>query len=1087
MLNELVKHLAFARYFDVITGYFQISGFNHLAAALKGPDKVRILVGLEADDASIIAAAAATNTTLEQIIVSDYQARQLYQKGLSKDVQDSEDSPQVEEGILAFIEALKTDCADPDADKAAGGNGRKLELRLYPKGGLHAKVYILRDRFSSELGKVITGSSNVTANGLKHNLEFNVLLKDNDDVDYALYRFEELWKDGIDLQQAVVETIQNETWLRDNITPYQLYLKMLLEYFREELDSDKEEDEFIFGEGFKRLNYQIDAARDALKKLELHNGVFLSDVVGLGKTFVTALVLQKLKGRKAIICPPVLTSNWKEALDVFEVTKFDIYSLGKLKDVNTRDLRYVIIDEAHRFRNTNTAMYEELAKICRGRKVILVSATPINNRISDIEHQLQLFQPTRNSTIPGAANYETLFQGWHKRIQQAADEVRDARVKGRPDELAHAQQKERAELDRVAGYIQDKILKHLMVRRTRKDIEKYYSTDIKQQGIKFPKVETPERLVYEYKGRVEDVFLATVELLKSYRYARYTPLLYLKDEYKSDDPNERNFGEAAERNIGGFMKGLLVKRLESSFYAFTASINRFIGSAEYFLRMFADGTVYLGDQRKITELIDNEDWDGLDDLLAKEKASKYPATAFRDEYVELLKRDLAILIELRGLWASLKGEDPKLARFKQALKETPHLMGRQVVVFTESAETGKYLYDQLYPEYKEGVMLYFGNKCYHDNKELKTNIARGKIANNFDPRAEESNRENELRVLIATDVLAEGVNLHRSNQLINYDLPWNPTRVLQRVGRINRIGSPHGQIYIYNFFPTTHAEAYLSQEANIQRKLTLFHGILGEDAKYLSDSEQISSKELFDKLNNSKTYEGEDGQETELEFLKEIRSIRDNSPELFKLIDDLPLKIRCCYPTQDKNYEGLVTFFRKGLYKKFYWSKNALDAAFELTFFEAVRAIKAPPEMPAITVKDVFYSLLANNKLAFEKSLLPAEEAIAEQKSKTTGGSKTPLRVQTQLTKFRQHHESVLVKDDERYLLWAVEKIVDGALTNKMITQLKTELEKPDNFNSHQKGMKVIRKIIGERVEEQQTDTAQPEKPKEIVLSGLLL
>ena len=158
---------------------------------------------------------------------------------------------------------------------------------------------------------------------------------------------------------------------------------------------------------------------------------------------------------------------------------------------------------------------------------------------------------------------------------------------------------------------------------------------------------------------------------------------------------------------------------------------------------------------------------------------------------------------------------------------------------------------------------------------------QGNNQRNFDPN--NKNQQNDIRILITTDILAEGINLHRANILINYDLPWNPTRVLQRAGRINRLGTTHTNIYIFNFFPTTHADLHLGLEVNITNKIQMFHDILGEDAKYLSDGEVIGSQELFDTLNNKTAYTGEDEEvDSELKYLEMMRNIRDEQPELFE-------------------------------------------------------------------------------------------------------------------------------------------------------------------------------------------------------------
>src|SRR5690606_1416967 len=195
----------------------------------------------------------------------------------------------------------------------------------------------------------------------------------------------------------------------------------------------------------------------------------------------------------------------------------------------------------------------------------------------------------------------------------------------------------------------------------------------------------------------------------------------------------------------------------------------------------------------------------------------------------------------------------------------------------------------LIDEFPGQVMFYSSTGGRHTDLKLISNhtISRDIITANFDPKYK--GQKDDLKILIATDVLAEGINLHRSNVLINYDLPWNPTRVLQRAGRVNRLGSNFPNVHIFNFFPTSHSDEHLGLEVNITNKIQMFHDILGEDAKYLSDGEEFGSQELFNTLSNKKAYTGEDEEgDSELKYLEMMRKIRDDNPDLFEKIKNLP-------------------------------------------------------------------------------------------------------------------------------------------------------------------------------------------------------
>ncbi|GAH43427.1 unnamed protein product, partial [marine sediment metagenome] len=452
----------------------------------------------------------------------------------ASEMENSEDTYETEIGIKKFLEFLTTDCPNKDQDKAKGGNGKKLEFRTYPSENIHAKVYI--SRFSPDhidFGRVITGSSNFSESGLVANREFNVELKMRTDVEFALEQFEELWKNSVDISKDYVETIQKRTWLNDEISPYHLYLKMLYEYLKEDINADQDID-LNLPEGYFDLIYQKQAVASTKKILDAYNGVFLADVVGLGKTYISALLAQQLPGYKLVICPPVLLEYWEDTFRDFGVTKFKVESLGKLDHLLKWDIekyQYVFIDEAHRFRNEYTQGFEKLHQICFGKKIILVSATPLNNTFQDIYSQIKLFQIPKKSTIPGVSNLEKFF----KKIMQPLKQYK----KSDPQYMLL--------LKEGSKKIREKVLKYIMVRRTRTEIMKYFSEDIEQQGLFFPEVEDPRRIVYQFDDVTGAIFDKTIELLKKFNYSRYIPLLYLKKKIS-------DFDKQSQLNVGGFMK-----------------------------------------------------------------------------------------------------------------------------------------------------------------------------------------------------------------------------------------------------------------------------------------------------------------------------------------------------------------------------------------------------------------------------------------------------------------------------------------------------------------------------------------------------
>lgn len=352
------------QFFDALVGYFRSSGFFKLYESLETVDKIRILVGLNVDCFTMKIIDQANND-VHYASVSSIDAKEVLSNTVETEFAESNTSEAVERGVHVFIDWLKSG---------------KLEMRLYAEAPIHAKVYIMRknlEKVPDTFGSVITGSSNFSEAGLVNNLEFNVELKDYGDVRFALDKFEELWDKSIDIKDTYIDVVEQKTWMRNDITPYQLYLKTLYEFFKEEINSDKESLETLLPEGYMRLQYQIDAVMQARKKLETYNGVFISDVVGLGKTYISAMLANTFprNAYKLVICPPVLVDNWKQVLQEFDVSRCDVESLGKLDkilDKNTDKYSYIFVDEAHRFRNSSTDAFTKLHQICRGKKVILI-------------------------------------------------------------------------------------------------------------------------------------------------------------------------------------------------------------------------------------------------------------------------------------------------------------------------------------------------------------------------------------------------------------------------------------------------------------------------------------------------------------------------------------------------------------------------------------------------------------------------------------------------------------------------------------------------------------------------------------------
>lgn len=399
----------------------------------------------------------------------------------------------------------------------------------------------------------------------------------------------------------------------------------------------------------------------------------------------------------------------------------------------------------------------------------MISATPYNNSPRDILAQIKLFQSPKNSTIPGVRNLEEFFRKLEKRLEKVD------RQKDYEQYLKVVKEN--------AKEIRDKVLKYIMVRRTRTEIEKYFAEDLKKNNIKFPEVEDPKPFYYQLNDDEDRIFMETVELItQEFMYSRYTPLLYLTKPISQQK-------EQSQKNMGSFMKVLLVKRLESSFHAFRKSVDRFIHSYEMFIKEYEKGNVYIskGYTNKIFELIEQDDDEAIQKLIDEGKAEKYKSEEFRPHFATDLKNDLEILKQIKSKWESIN-RDPKLETLLYELENNKILKKNKIIIFTESKETVEYLTDNINKKMGKIALLFHGSSPEE---------VRDKVIKNFD--AKEKNKKDDYKILVTTDVLSEGVNLHRSNIVINYDIPWNPTRLMQRIGRVNRIDTPFDKIYIFNF------------------------------------------------------------------------------------------------------------------------------------------------------------------------------------------------------------------------------------------------------------------------------------------------
>jgi len=920
-LKDILTHHKNITHLEFLIGYFRISGFTKIATLLKDITHGRILVGINIDKLTVEAKEAGVKLNLMDFekMSGSFVEEQL--EGLNKESYSKE----VDESVLLFAQML--------AEK-------KIEIRISPDKNIHSKIYILREdeitRHDDTIeyrGSVITGSSNLSENGLSKNFEFNVELRDSDDIGFALEEFNSLWAGAIEITEKDVDSIKAQSHLKD-VTPYELYLKFLIEHFDDRIDYDPNV-VWNLPKGFMKLAYQIDAVTEGLSKIKKHNGFFLADVVGLGKTVTTAMVVKKLlfdiQGEVLVIAPPSIQKEWKDTFEKFEIgtlRNYNVVSLGALEKIHdTQRYSLVIIDESHKFKNYATSRYAELERICKEqvkykKKVILISATPLNNRPMDIANQLYLFQDKRNSTIPSHPNLESFFA----KIDR---EYKDIIAPSKDNKPIDTQK-----LKELSLRVRESILREVMVRRTRTDIQTHpmYAEDIKEQGLTIPDVAPIEEIEYKMNDSLLKTFTDTIEILTDkLQYERYKILGYIKPKSRVKYGKvSENIFERGSLELANLMRNMLIKRFESSFHAFKTTLHRQESHLKGLIKMFEDDRVLLGSKINIFDILEEEDTaeEKIDEMFEKGKVKIFEASDFLEGYKEKLEKELLIFESLNKMWAEVK-DDPKLDTFRGVLKKSK---GQKIVVFTESKQTAMYLEKNL----KEFKVL-----CVHGGNRAKL---KETISENFDANYDEKKKKDDYDIIVTTDTLSEGVNMHRSNIIYNYDIPWNATRLMQRIGRINRIGTKHNTIYVNNFIPSAQSDKLIELSKKAFVKLQTFHSTFGEDNQIYSKDEEVGSVTLFEDV-------VEDIDE-ELQFLEEIRNYKEANPKKFQALEKLPMKIRV--QRKDDIIQDASFVFIKNVEAKSYYFVD--DARCEpVSFIKMAKHLKVSPRLQGVTPLKAFH------------------------------------------------------------------------------------------------------------------------------------
>ena len=951
-LDELIQH---SQELKFLVGYFYFSGWRELYESLKSQNDltIKLLVGLDVDKS--------LNRVFEvekdgKELSNDELADQFFES-LNIALNDENlDNQEFYEQVSYFLELLQ--------------NGRlQIKKTLEPN---HAKLYFFKVKdevkgLLPEDGKFITGSSNLTRAGVQGQNEFNVEISDYGTKEAEEY-FDELWNTAVPITEIpkrkddLTRFVQNKTQVA-HVTPFEAYALVLKSYLdlAEQKTIKPHVKRLLEENGYKDYQYQTDAVNQALTIMDQYNGVIIADVVGLGKSVIAGMLAHNLGKRGMIICPPGLMgdrhrkdSGWYKYLEDFKLYGWEIRSSGMLEESaeylqeHGGDIEIIIVDEAHRFRNEDTDDYEWLSTICRNRLVVLLTATPFNNSPADIFALLKLFIIPGKSKITLDENLEARFARYNADFRRLSyilryydhkDEEKRERAEKFYDQMFEAplpvmvrRVKERA--IQLSAEIRS-VIEPVLIRRNRLDLKNdpVYSQEV--TGLST--VQDPEELFFIlspeqmdfYTQVIEDYFSEALDDddemgIRRFHGAIYQPFIYEKqiDGKTADKLNEPdNRALQQQQNLYEFMRRLLVKRFESSFGSFAKSVDNFIRVHEVVREFIEKSGKYILD-RKLIEKIYQDDPDEIESALAEfakqlsemQKVPKHQHIYvikefdFSEKFMLDINSDLELMREIRKKVEKLGlvANDPKaecLIREVRKILKTAPADGepkRKVIIFSEYADTVGHLAPILERA--------FDGKVVSSSSGLSANQLN-EILENFDASLKTKKQADDFQILLTSDKLSEGVNLNRAGAIINYDIPWNPTRVIQRMGRINRIGKKvFENLYIYNFFPTEKGADIIKSREIASQKMFLIHNTLGEDAKIFSVDETPNPAELFKRVNTNP--ENEQEQSTFTIVRRLFFDIKEKYPELVQRINELPARVKTAKAfSQDQ----LLVFRRKGL------------------------------------------------------------------------------------------------------------------------------------------------------------------------------
>ena len=950
LVDSLAQMLGGTEAARFAVGYFFVSGLEGIAKSLAQVKKLRLLIGnttnrdtaeqlaeghrrLDLVDAEMEAAAYPKKVEKERMA-----------EGTAVNVRESlelaDQTDAVEETVKVLVQLIEE---------------KRLEVRVYTKGRMHAKAYIFTygEQYNllgqpitkHEKGIAVVGSSNLTLSGITHNTELNVVVQGNNNHDELVRWFDELWDESEEFDAALMYEMQ-QSWAMATVTPYDIYMKTLYSLLKDRVEEADDTDVLWDDDIFKHLaRFQQDAVRSATRIIRDQRGAFVADVVGLGKSFIGAAIVKHFErtdhARALILCPAPLKAMWERYKEVYQLNA-NVLSMGLLyegedsgnillDDIKYKDRDFLLIDESHNLRNIGTQRYKLVQAYMAAnpsRRCCLLTATPRNRASWDVFNQIKLFHSTDKTDLPiDPPDLRQYFNLIEKRERTLPE-----------------------------------LLRHLLIRRTRNEILRGYGFDSETHKpvdrTTFSDYLSGKRRAYVKVGGKDQFFparkLKTVEysIEDTYQglygelraslgtglnkdgskrkpepglprlypgeltYARYGLFRYVKNAAAQHEPYASL--QRAAGNLRGLMRVLLFKRFESSVFAFRETISRLLNTHRSFLHSLELGFVPAGEQAQALLYTS----DGSEDaafLSALESVSKtYRVEDFHvGRLKEHIEHDIEVLERtLEQVAPITPAKDAKLQTLLGLLPEKVLAQGKRLI-FTQYADTAKYLFENLNTNGKHPDIdvIFSGDKS-------KFRIV-GRFSPHSNPEYVWHANDTELNTVIATDVLSEGLNLQDCDTIINYDLHWNPVRLIQRFGRIDRIGSGHYTVFGLNFLPETGMDKHLGLKQRLENRISEIHSSIGEDSAILDPSEQINEEAMYaiyeGKPENLSLFEEDDLlslNEAE-EILRHLKA--ENSPE-YERIAALRDGIRSAKPSLST---GTFVFCQAGDYQQLFVTDSA--------------------------------------------------------------------------------------------------------------------------------------------------------------------